>query len=350
MQQMIGPAGMLVIGSALVAVLVWVLWPKRGLLAILQRARLNTERVRLEDALKFLFDCEYKNIPCGLNSIAGNLNISTDKATRIMDRLSTMGLVSLNHQVFELTDSGRSYALRIIRVHRIWERYLADETGIDQIEWHGEADRREHNISAEVADRLAAQMGNPVFDPHGDPIPSARGELPEHRGQTLSSLQEGDIAMVLHIEDEPHTIYEQLVALGLYPGMQIYVLDAAQKKITFAANGAECSLTSLFANSITVELTPEKTPLPKQYDLLSSAEVGEKVRVLAISPACRGQQRRRLMDLGIVPGSIISAEIRSASGDPVGYRIKGATIAIRRNQADLIFVSRNIDELHEQPA
>lgn len=327
-------------GLAVLAVLLWAFWPKRGLIAMLNRARINTRRALLEDTLKFLFDCEYKDISCGLNSIAGNLNISADRAAHLLNRLRAMGLITMKEQAFYLTDTGRSYALRIIRVHRIWERYLADETGVGPMEWHGEADLREHDMSAEAADALAARMGNPVFDPHGDPIPSAQGELPAHRGRPLSGLQEGDIAQILHIEDEPHTIYEQLTALGLYPGMQVYVMDVTEEKVTFAANGEECVLTPLFASSITVEVLPERVSLPQKHELLSSLELGEKAEVVGLSPSCRGQQRRRLMDLGVVPGTLISAELRSASNDPVAYRIMGATIAIRKDQARLIFINK----------
>ena len=345
----INPGFALLLGAAVLAALLWILWPRRGLLSMLKRARMNTRKALLEDALKFLFDCEYKDISCGLNSIAGNLNISADKAAHLLNRLRAMGLITMKEQAFYLTDTGRSYALRIIRVHRIWERYLADETGVGPMEWHGEADRQEHHMTAEAANELAARIGNPVFDPHGDPIPSARGELPAHRGQPLSNLQEGDIAQILHIEDEPHTIYEQLAALGLYPGMEVYVMDVAEGKITFAANGEECVLTPFFASSITVELLPEKPSLPPQkYELLSSLDLGEKAEVVGISPNCRGQQRRRLMDLGVVPGTIISAELRSASNDPVAYRIMGATIAIRKDQAGLIFINKKETATNEQ--
>jgi DtxR family Mn-dependent transcriptional regulator len=311
------------------------------------KSSMNTQRVLLEDTLKFVFDCEYKNMPCGLNSIAGNLNISTDKTARLLDRLRTMGLIDMKDHSFELTDTGRSYALRIIRVHRIWERYLADETGVGQMEWHGEADYKEHKISIEVADKLAAQLGNPVFDPHGDPIPSKKGELPEHKGQALGSLQEGDIARIIHIEDEPHAIYEQLVALGLYPGMEVYILDITDGKITFAADGEELILTTLFASSITVELIPEKETIRPRHDVLSTLKMGEKAKVVGISPNCRGQQRRRLMDLGMVPGTIVSAQMKSASGDPIGYRILGATIAIRKDQTQFIFIDKIEEEVYD---
>jgi DtxR family Mn-dependent transcriptional regulator len=346
----IHPGLLLVIGTLVLGLLTWAVWPQKGLLAFLTRMRMNSQRVLLEDALKFLFDCEYKNIACGLHSIAGNLNISADKAARLLDRLRAMGLITMNDQAFHLSDSGKSYALRVIRVHRIWERYLADETGLGQMEWHGAADLKEHHMSPEAADALAAQIGNPVFDPHGDPIPSTQGELPEHKGQPLSNLQEGDIARIVHIEDEPHTIYEQLVALGLYPGMQVFVLDVTNGKITFAADGEECVLTAIFANSITVELVHDQVPLTPKHALLSSLRIGEAAEIVGISANCRGQQRRRLMDLGIVPGTPVSAELQSASGDPVGYRIMGATIGIRRSQAELIFITKKEKQANEQPA
>lgn len=333
------PAALLITGVLVLAVLVWVFWPQKGLLAIITRLRMNTRKVQLEDALKFMFDCEYKNIPCSLHSIAGNLNISSNTAATILDRLQSLGLIVSKDDTVELTDSGRSYALRIIRVHRIWEKYLAEETGIDHKEWHGAADVKEHTLSAEDAEKLAGQIGNPVFDPHGDPIPSAMGELPAHRGKSLSTLKEGDSGQIIHIEDEPGYVYEQLTALGLYPGMQVYVLDVTNGKITFAANGEEHVLTSLFASAITVDLFQTREPVTtEKHELLSSLNIGEQAEIVGISPKCMGQQRRRLLDLGIVPGTVVSAEIKSASGDPVGYRIKGATIGIRKNQADQVFV------------
>jgi DtxR family Mn-dependent transcriptional regulator len=71
----------LLYGVLVLILLIWTFWPKKGLIAKITRARMSTQRVLLEDALKFLFDCEYKNLECGLSSIAGNLHINTDKAT-----------------------------------------------------------------------------------------------------------------------------------------------------------------------------------------------------------------------------------------------------------------------------
>ena len=335
----IQPGTTLITGLIILVIILWLGWPKKGGFALLKKLKQSNERVHLEDALKFMFDCEYRKLTCDINSIAGNLNISVDKAGRIINRLASMELISLKNQHISLTDTGRSYALRVIRVHRIWESYLADETSVAPADWHNEADRLEHNVTLEETEKLAAQMGHPVFDPHGDPIPASDGSLPDHKGKNLSTFQEGQMGRITHLEDEPRSIYEQLVVLGLYPGMQIYVTDVAENKITFVADGEECVLTKLFAGYITVEEISEEIQKEK-YELLSSLKLGEQAEIAGISPNCRGQQRRRLMDFGIVPGSSVSAVMKSASGDPVGYRVMGTTIGIRRKQADLIFINR----------
>jgi DtxR family Mn-dependent transcriptional regulator len=301
----------------------------------------------LEDALKFIFDCEYNKSNCNINSLAGNLNIAPDKASKILNRLTELELVQVNNQIAELTDAGRSYALKIVRIHRIWERYLADQTSVAPADWHNEACRIEHLVTEEETEKLAARMGNPVYDPHGDPIPTAEGELPKSKGVLLNTLQEGETGRIIHLEDEPRSIYEQLVVLGLYPGMSVYVTDVTDKKITFIAEGDECVLTPLFAGFITVEKTTIDITQQPKHNVLSSLKIGEQAEIIGISPNCRGQQRRRLMDLGIVPGSTISAVMKSASGDPVGYRVMGTTIGIRKQHADQVFINLKNQEEYE---
>ncbi len=338
----IQPFSRLIAGLVIIIVLVWFFWPARGGMALISHISRNNKRVRLEDALKFIFDCEYNRSDCSVSSLAGHLNISIDKSGQLADRLVAMELAVVKGQTVSLTDTGRSYALRIVRIHRILEGYFAEKTGMAPAEWHNEACRVEHNVSEEEAEKLAAEMGNPVYDPHGDPIPTPEGELPGARGSSLSRMKEGATGRIIHLEDEPKSIYEQLVVLGLYPGMQVYVTDISDKKITFAADGEEYNLTPLFAGQITVEeVQAEVIDIPKN-EVLSSLEIGEKAEVTGISPNCRGQQRRRLMDLGIIPGSEITAVMKSASGDPVGYRVMSTTIGIRKQQADLIFINRKM--------
>ena len=341
---MVDPSIALVVGTAVIAVLLALFVPRRGLVARWQEFQRSTSRVLAEDALKHIYDCEYKNVTSSLASIAGVLAISGDKAARLVSRLEAMGLVSSHGNALALTAEGRSYALRIIRVHRLLEHYLADETGLHETEWHEEAERQEHRLAPGEADALAARMGNPGFDPHGDPIPTATGDLPRPSGMPMTDLEDGGIGTIVHIEDEPPTVYAQLVAQGLYPGMQIRMVESTRDRIRFAANGEELVLAPLLARNLTVRRIPAEEKLEGPRRTLASVEGGEAAVVVGISRACRGQQRRRLMDLGIVPGTKIAAEMESIGGDPTAYRVRGALVALRKHQARHVFVEPEIKE------
>jgi DtxR family Mn-dependent transcriptional regulator len=335
---MVDPLASLMVGLVIILFLIWVYLPGKGLLAHWKRSKKNTHRVLIEDSLKHLYNCEYNGINCTLNSVAGNLSISADEAAKVVKKLEELELITSHDSGISLTPEGRAYALRIIRTHRLWEKYLADETSVGEEDWHIAAEEIEHQITPAQADVLAAQIGNPVFDPHGDPIPSAKGDLPVKKGTALSTLRMGEFARIIHIEDEPHAIYSQLIAAGLYPGMQVKMIELSKDRIKFLANGEEVVLAPLFTKNVTIEPIKGETTVTGKFKSLSTLSVGDKGIVLGISKRCRGQQRRRLMDLGIVPGTEIEAEMKSIGGDPVAYKIRGASIALRITQADKIYL------------
>lgn len=300
----------------------------------------DADRVRTEDALKHLHDCEERHVSCTRESIAGAIGEGEDAAAHLLGRLAALGLVETRDGVFTLSDPGRAYALRVIRTHRLWERYLAEETGVPETSWHRSAEEAEHRLSSEQAERLAARMGNPRYDPHGDPIPTEEGELPGPRGVPLTRLAAGEIAAVVHIEDQPAQVYAELVAHGFHPGTRLRVLETAHSEMRLEADGRTVTLRVLVAANITVSRLPAESPLPRAETTLDRLTVGEQARVASLSPACRGMQRRRLMDMGVVPGSVIRAEFRSPAGDPTAYRIRGAVVALRADHARLILVDR----------
>jgi DtxR family Mn-dependent transcriptional regulator len=245
-----------------------------------------------------------------------------------------------------LTAEGRSYALRVIRVHRLWERFLADRTGVAESQWHHQADRKEHHLTPEQVEHLSAELGHPVFDPHGDPIPTPEGEMPARQGVPLSALDAGATARVVHVEDEPDTVYAQLVAARLYPGITIRVLEKTRDRLRIEADLQEHILAPVVASNLTVQPIGDALDARAPDRRLSSLCIGQEALVVDISPACRGIERRRLLDLGVVPGTRVRAELESAGGDPTAYRIRGAMIALRKDQADLIYVrSRHHDGL-----
>ena len=330
----------LVVAGMLAALALLLFYPSRGIVPRWQQTQLMSERVLTEDALKHIYRCETHGHQPTVQSIAGALNISTNEVANILDKMQTNELVRMEGDEPKLTSTGRNYALRIIRSHRLWERYLAEETGYSESEWHDRADRFEHSLSPEQANALSAQLGNPTHDPHGDPIPTANGELRPHGGKPLTTVSPGEPVRIVHIEDEPETIYAQLVAEGLHPGMVVRITEMASQRVRFWAGGDEHLLAPIVAANISVLPVPKTDDLPEPVgEKLSTLELGKKAYVMSISPASYGPERRRLMDLGIIPGTVIEADFRSPSGDPTAYRIRGATIALRQNQADLINIT-----------
>jgi DtxR family Mn-dependent transcriptional regulator len=300
-----------------------------------------TERVRLEDAVKHLHDCDYRGQPASVESVAGALEVTRARAVGFVARLEALGLVRTSAERVVLTSVGRAEALRLLRSHRLWERYLADRTGLGPAEWHDEAERLEHRLSPTKVEALASSMGHPVYDPHGDPIPTAAGKLPPRAGFAVTALRPGQAASIVHLEDEPRAVFEQLVAAGLAPGMQVQLLDASAERVRLLADGRVHALEPVIATNITVAPT-EGLPEPAgPFETLADLETGDRVVVRDIAPVCQGPQRRRLLDLGLVPGTEVAVEFRGPLGEPIAYRIRGAVIALRREQAELVRIERD---------
>ncbi len=319
--------------------------PKRGLIPRWQRGRQMTERVLIEDALKHIYRSEVHSHYPTLQSLAGALNVTTNQAASILEILHRRDLVIPVNGDFRLTPEGRDYALRIIRAHRLWEEHLAEETGFDEAEWHDQAEYYEHVLSPEETQTLAEQLGNPIYDPHGDPIPTPTGELKQHAGVPLTAMPVDTPLRIVHIEDEPEAIYTQLVAEGLFPGMNARLTEISSQRLRLWAGGDEHILAPLVAANISVvALTQEPATKPNGGVPLSDLMTGEKAQVLGLSPGFRGAERRRMLDLGVLPGTLIQAEMTSPSGDPTAYRVRGALIALREEQARLIQVTRLAQE------
>lgn len=320
-------------------VLVVLAWPGKGVLARLAAMRRLTERVRLEDGLKHLFTAATAGATASPESLAGALGISPARAIEVARRLERLDLARIRPDGIRLTESGTQYALRVVRTHRLWERYLADRTGMGPADWHAEAEHLEHRLSEEQVEGLAARMGHPLYDPHGDPIPTAAGVLPPLRGVSLTEAEPGALVRVVHVEDEPEEVFRALRAAGLDLGSRLRIQQRTPTRLHLLVEGSEQSIDLLAARNLTVSAVDDGDD-EADIERLDALRPGESGVVVRLSGAVRGAQRRRLLDLGVVPGTLIHAELSSASGDPVAYRIRGAVIALRDRQAHQILIRR----------
>jgi DtxR family Mn-dependent transcriptional regulator len=333
------PLVRLLIAAGIAALIAILFWPRWGVVSRWRQAHRASRRVLIEDALKHLYEFSLTDEPPSLERLAGALSAPLDNVAGLLPSMQKHDLLDLEGGEIRLTPHGREYALHILRAHRLWERHLADETGYPETEWHHRAEAIEHDLTPSQADRLAERLGNPAYDPHGDPIPGSSGEIAPTQGVSLSQAVD-DHLRIIHIEDEPQAIYAQLVAEGLRPGMELQVIERSPERIVLWGATREHTLAPIVANNVTVIpiRAPARPPKSDQRKL-SDLDVGEQARVAAITELARGPQRRRLMDLGLLPGTLIEASLRSPGGDPTAYVVRGALIALRRDQADQIAIT-----------
>jgi DtxR family Mn-dependent transcriptional regulator len=323
------PALALALFGAFLMVAGLLFWPNSGLVARARRNRRRSADELNDDIAKYLFH----HPGAGRDAIAGFLSESGQRVGQGLNTLLEGRLVTTRGEEWVLTAIGSARAAHLVRAHRLWERYLADRTGVAEVDWHPEADRKEHELSPADADRLAERMGRPLIDPHGDPIPGAGGEVPTIEGWHLAEAELGEPVEVLHLEDEPAAPYERLVRLGLTPGDLVVPVTRESGAMEIRWDDHSAVLQPDEVEAVTVGRVT--APAPRGVPL-STLPPGASARVTGLTRALRGPQRRRLLDLGFVPGTVVEAEYASAMGDPVAYRVRGALIALRREQADSV--------------
>lgn len=324
--------------------------PMNSLLARLRRyfVRRQDDRrnERAEDFLKALLEAGGTLPRSAWDGLFARLALESDTAAQTLGRLALEGRVDITADGVALTPAGRRDALALMRAHRIYEQYLAEHSGYAPAEWHERAHHMEHRLDARERERMASLLGNPLFDPHGDPIPTAGLTLPAlpagARDTAAEGLPEaGTLLRVVHIEDDDARRFGRIAATGLAKDAVVRVAAGAEGSFTFDYEGEHFALPAADLAAIDLRpLTPaEAAEVPADAFRMSRLAEGQTAVVAGLSPSCRGALRRRLMDLGFVRGSRVSVGMRSPLGNPVAYVVRGTAIALRREQARQIIVT-----------
>ncbi|HYW33944.1 MAG TPA: metal-dependent transcriptional regulator [Balneolaceae bacterium] len=182
----------------------------------------------VEDYLKKIYKLESKSKGASTTQIAESLDISSASATNMLKRLARMGLVDYkSYKGARLTESGQKIALEIIRHHRLLELYLLEVLGYSWDEVHEEAENLEHHISEQFEDKIADLLNHPTHDPHGDPIPTKDGMMPEMKEQSLSQVEERRPYIIVRVKDQEPEPLRYLEKEGLLPGARLTVEEKA---------------------------------------------------------------------------------------------------------------------------
>jgi len=338
---MYNPINALVLFLIVSAIIYFLFRPLKGWFWIIKNNTANLEKTITEDILKQLYHYENSGREATIINLTNALDFDNDLLVEMVNKMTINELISFEGETLKLTKTGRNYSLRIVRVHRLWEKYLAEKTGFDKVEWHDRAEKMEHQLSDEEADLLATQLGNPVYDPHGDPIPTNAGKIAAVNGVALSTLPVNTVGKIIHIEDEPEVIYKQILAENIHIGSHIRIVENSKERIIFYSEGEEFKLAPIVAGNLTVSLLKKDVQEHENSVRLSSLLEGETATIVGISKESRGESRRRLLDLGFVRGSQISIDLMSPLRNPTAYLVKGTSIALRKDQALKILIKKN---------
>ena len=188
----------------------------------------QTLTISIQDYLKNIYELTENGQNASTNALAQKLNIKPASVTGMVQKLASAkpALVEYQkHQGVTLTKEGKKAALEVIRHHRLLEAWLVQTLGYSWDEVHEEAERLEHVISEDFERRIAAAMGHPLRDPHGELIPTADLKMPLDNSTPLSALRPNQTAVIQYVKAADTDLLRYLNDLGLVPGAQIEVKE-----------------------------------------------------------------------------------------------------------------------------
>ena len=211
----------------------------------------------VENYLKAIFSLsENRNDIVSTNSIAKKLNTKASSVTDMLRKLTSKKLV--NHEKYKgvrLTTKGKKLATNIVRKHRLWETFLVEKLHFNWDEVHDVAEQLEHIKSDKLVTLLDEFLGNPKFDPHGDPIPDEFGKFPTYNSTPLSNLKKGNEGIVMGVSQDNSTFLKFLDKIDIKLGNLILVKDIIEfdSSVEILINNKESHISLEVARNILVK-------------------------------------------------------------------------------------------------
>jgi DtxR family Mn-dependent transcriptional regulator len=180
----------------------------------------------VQDYAKAIYTLETRDGAASTTALADRLEVRPGSVSGMLRKLVTLGLAE--HEPYRgvrLTERGRAVALEVIRHHRLLELFLVESLGMGWEEVHAEAERLEHVLSEQLEELIAAKLGDPSLDPHGDPIPSRELAIAADESRMLYSLEPGESAIFTRVPDAEPEMLRFLTERGIAPGAHVELIE-----------------------------------------------------------------------------------------------------------------------------
>jgi DtxR family Mn-dependent transcriptional regulator len=301
--------------------------------------------------------------PVPLSLLADTLNISPVSVNEMCRKLQDQGLVIYRpYKGALLTPEGQQRACYILRRHRLWEVFLVEKLGYAYEEAHEIACQLEHTTPNHLADRLDEFLDFPTVNPIGDSIPRGSEQAQKRPLVPLASLAPGQRGHVARCDLEGAAL-NFVMDQGIRPGSWLQLMAASGDGVLVQAGEAILSFTKSLADAIWVEAelpaALKEKALPVENDMTIGKEVevtmtniteqtsvqhiplsklGVGQRGIVVGLESKGPVKRRMMDMGLVPGSEVKVLRVAPLGDPIEFTVKGYSLSLRKSEAKEIQV------------
>ena len=306
--------------------------------------------------------------PTPLSELAEVLAVSPVSVNEMCRRLQEQGLVVYRpYKGVSLTVDGERHAHHVLRRHRLWEAFLVEELGLDDDQAHDAACQLEHATPDLVVERLDAFLGRPAVNPKGDLIPRADSTLPAPTLVPLVALSVGQQGHVVRCEvDEASRAF--LVEQGLRPGASLIVMATTEESLLLTVGEARMPLARTLAEHIQVELYDRNEKATREGTASgSTSETGAKQprrersaqgirqlplhklnagqRGLVVRLGGKGPAKRRITDMGLVPGMEVKMVGMASMGDPIEIEVEGCNLTVPKRDAYRVTVEVSSEQV-----
>lgn len=213
-----------------------------------------TEENYLKALLHLTLEVEHKN-EVGTNDLASYLGVKPASATDMLRKLKEKRLISYEkYGKISLSADGRKQAVEVLRKHRLWETFLYEKLDFSWDEVHEVAEQLEHIQSTKLVDKLDKFLGHPEYDPHGDAIPDAKGNLKPSYKKTLSEAAEGSGCRIVAVKDNSSTFlqYASKLNLGIDTEIKVLSRQAYDGSMEIEVNNTKTIVSQKFAENILI--------------------------------------------------------------------------------------------------
>ncbi|MGZ3946280.1 MAG: metal-dependent transcriptional regulator [Mucilaginibacter sp.] len=210
-----------------------------------------------ENYLKAIYHLSIQEESVSTNQIAASLSTKAASVTDMLKKLAEKELINYTkYQGVTLTPAGEKVALSIIRKHRLWEYFLVEKLNFKWDEVHDVAEELEHIASKELIDRLDDFMGNPKYDPHGDPIPDSKGKFKAHELKPVSGMEVNKEGIISGVRDHSPAFLQYLEKMDLTIGKKIKIaeINTYDHSVTLQAGDKKLHISREVANNLLIAL------------------------------------------------------------------------------------------------